>query len=79
MAMWLEIRCERRGSGRGTFDPMRCMSDDNQGPMGMYADDAASVKMGLATVRRMAIKGGWVQKRGEGWVCPCCLKAEKES
>lgn len=25
-----------------------------------------------------AVSAGWKHIRGEGWVCPCCLKAESE-
>lgn len=45
MAIWMELRCERRGEGRSSRDKP-CHSDENNGPM-LMADDT---KKGVALV-----------------------------
>jgi hypothetical protein len=69
MAIWIELRCEKRGAGSGGED--RCWSDDNSGPMDMAADDQRSVLAVLKDLQAQAKQSGWTKTR-EGWVCPVC-------
>ncbi|WP_324030128.1 hypothetical protein GC087_07165 [Pantoea sp. JZ2] len=76
MAIWLEIRCERRGAGRSEYDGFRCWSDDNEGP-GVMSDDS---QRGLIFSHKELVddckSAGWNKVRGEGWVCPACFAYE---
>ena len=67
--IWIELRCERRTEG------VRCLSDDNEGPMGGALDSRKDVAAMLRLIEADARKGGWKKVRGEGWVCPRCLSA----
>lgn len=73
MAIWMEIRCEKRGDGR--TDKTRCWSDDNSGPTGMAADDQRSVVDVLREMQIEARRANWKRTR-DGWVCPACIKHE---
>lgn len=75
MATWMEIRCERRGSGK-PHGPERCLSDDNAGPMEMADDTRESVLTVLKLINDQARESGWKKTR-EGWVCPACTQEGK--
>lgn len=78
MAVWIELRCERRGEYPDaiTYED-RCWSDDNHGP-GLLADDnAGSIARTYAMVKQDALNSGWQHTRSEGWVCPNCAKRPK--
>lgn len=78
MAIWLEVRCERRGDGRSPYHGFRCWSDDNNGPGLMADDNQSSVLKVLTELNNDCISAGWIKFRGEGWVCPACLAYEKQ-
>jgi len=78
MAIFLEVRCERRGDGRSPYGDFRCWSDDNNGPAMLACDDHASVSKVLTELNQDCIKAGWKKFRGEGWVCPACQEYEKQ-
>lgn len=74
MAIWIELRCERRGEGLDLSSGKRCWSGDNNGPGEMADDTLASMSSVYQFLRQDATKAGWKLIRGEGWVCPCCAK-----
>lgn len=76
MGTWVEFRCERRGQSAGIY--ASCLSNKNSGPMLMCADDRASILSGLQLMREDALSTGWVRNR-DGWVCPNCISAEKQT
>lgn len=71
MAIWIELRCEKRGEGREKWNEP-CWSDENNGPGEMADDTKTSVEKTLTFLATEAKKAGW-KKLKEGWVCPCCL------
>lgn len=71
MAIWLELRCERRGEGRSSRNNP-CFSDGNNGPMLMADDTKKAVGMAVSDLFEEAKSDGW-ERRKEGWVCPNCI------
>lgn len=71
MTLWIEFRC----NGRTGFNDDHCLSNLNNGPMG--ACDENAVAELLADLSREGREAGWVRRRGDGWWCPSCLKAER--
>lgn len=76
MAIWIELRCERRGDGRRESSGTRCWSDDNSGPGYLADDNREGMASTYKDLKDSALSGGWKNIRGEGWVCPNCLKHE---
>lgn len=76
MAIWIELRCERRGEGLDASSGTRCWSDDNHGPGEMADDTLASMSSVYQFLKQDAANAGWELVRGEGWVCPSCVKGE---
>lgn len=67
MAVWLELRCERRG--RNGSD---CWSNQNNGPMLMAgADTQTGVAQAARDLFGDAAAQNW-RRMKDGWVCPCC-------
>ncbi|EHD0299395.1 hypothetical protein JYY74_004242 [Salmonella enterica subsp. enterica serovar Enteritidis] len=75
MAVWMELRCERRGDGRRQNDNP-CHSDENSGPMLMADDSKKGVAFVAGELFEEAINDGW-ERRKEGWICPGCIAHEK--
>ncbi|ECH9540619.1 hypothetical protein ABN36_18325 [Salmonella enterica subsp. enterica] len=71
MAIWLELRCERRGEGRSSSDKP-CLSDENNGPMLMAGDTKKSAALVAGELFDEAKNDGWELYK-EGWICPNCL------
>lgn len=68
MALWIEIRCERRGDEG--FDS--CLSDIDAGPiMGIFGDSISEAKAAVKLLNLEAIRYGW-RRRKDGWHCPKC-------
>lgn len=74
MAIWIELRCERRGDGRRESSGTRCWSDDNLGPGDLADDNQAGMIATYRYLKESALSVGWREFRGEGWVCPNCQK-----
>ncbi|ATI15661.1 hypothetical protein [Bordetella phage vB_BbrM_PHB04] len=78
MGTWVGIRCEKLGPG--------CLSAENIGPSGMFADGSYNVAAGVRKLYADAHKQGWRREsevpsagpRG-GWLCPVCLKNKEQS
>lgn len=71
MAIWVELRCERRGEGRASWQNP-CWSDDNNGPGELADDTQQGIRYVYQLLTEEAKKAGWKLIRGEGWVCPNC-------
>jgi hypothetical protein len=70
MSTWIEMRCEDRGT---TASRKRgCLSDVNDGPMGMAGDTQDSVLQTLRSLHAKATEQGW-KRMQQGWVCPRCI------
>lgn len=77
MAIWIELRCERRGNGRSEYErDYYCWSDGNSGPGELTGDTRKDMSDTYNFLSKAAKASGWKNKRGEGWVCPCCLAYE---
>lgn len=74
MAIWMELRCERRGEGRSSRDKP-CFSDEGSGPMLMADDTKKGVSFVAGELFDEAKSDGW-ECRKEGWVCPNCIAYE---
>lgn len=74
MAIWMELRCERRGEGRSSRSNP-CFSDENSGPMLMACDTKKDVVLVAGDLFEEAKNDGW-ERRKEGWVCPNCIAFE---
>lgn len=70
MAVWMELRCERRG-----VSDTDCWSNQNSGPMLMSGEDTqVSVARAARELFADAAAGKWKRTR-EGWICPACATA----
>ncbi|MBX8914269.1 hypothetical protein [Enterobacter ludwigii] len=74
MAIWMELRCERRGEGRSSRENP-CFSDENSGPMLMADDTKKGVSVVAGDLFEEARIDGWKRLK-EGWVCPNCIAYE---
>lgn len=77
MAIWVELRCERRSNGRAEYSKHYCWSDGNDGPGALTDENQQSVIRTLRELKEEAIKAGWKSIRGEGLVCQSCLAFEE--
>lgn len=76
MGIWIELRCERRGGDMERPRELLCWSDINGDPGRIAEDSVNGLREAYWDVKQDALDGGWKLIRGEGWVCPCCLKYE---
>lgn len=81
MGVWIELRCENRDSAdvTGTWNGTRyerCLSHDNDGPMGEASETNAKVVRLLSNLGKEALASGWKKTRA-GWICPYCVQAMK--
>lgn len=70
MAIWLEIRCEKRG------EIPDCWSDRNDGPSALSSEDRVSVLASLSGMEKQGRASGWKRTR-LGWICPNCAADQK--
>lgn len=76
MAIFITLRCERRGAGLPSYHEHCCWSDSNDDPFVLEDETKAAAGRGVSILFADARKAGWVRKSGEGWVCPACLAYE---
>lgn len=67
MGYWMEVRCDAHSADG-------CLSDRNEGPMGMAQLGTRDLTSTASFLRGQALRQGWVIKNGE-FVCPQCRKA----
>lgn len=73
MAVWIELRCERRGGDMDRPSEMYCWSDQNNDPGELAYESVNGIREAYFNIKKDALDAGWKLVRGEGWVCPCCL------
>lgn len=70
MGFWIEIHCDVRTSPK-------CLSNVNEGPMGMARVAVRSVRVVKEILTKEALADGWV-KEGDKFICPRCKVPNKQ-